>query len=146
LSAANDATFANRAAIRVIRAIRGSDFECLSHEITTLAFAPHPIGITRTACRSRSRTYGTTPGFFESTPLMIDGVLYVTTPYNSIAAVDAETGKELWRGKIPYENTAVPMTYRTRSGRQFVVVATGARPDKRAGGFCAECQVTTSAG
>ena len=41
--------------------------------------------------------YGTTPGFFENTPLMIDGVLYVTTPYNSIAAVDAETGKELWR-------------------------------------------------
>ena len=42
-------------------------------------------------------TFGTTPGFFESTPLMIDGVLYVTTPYNSIAALDAETGKELWR-------------------------------------------------
>jgi glucose dehydrogenase len=41
--------------------------------------------------------YKTSPGFFESTPLMIDGVLYVTTPYNSIAAVDAETGKELWR-------------------------------------------------
>src|SRR5262245_1145492 len=41
--------------------------------------------------------YGTTPGFFDATPLMIDGVLYVTTPYNSIAALDAETGKELWR-------------------------------------------------
>ncbi len=41
--------------------------------------------------------YGTTPGFFESTPIMLNGVLYVTTPYNSIAAVDAETGKELWR-------------------------------------------------
>ena len=37
------------------------------------------------------------PGFFESTPLMIDGVLYVTTPYNNVAAVDAETGKETWR-------------------------------------------------
>ena len=37
------------------------------------------------------------PGFFESTPLMIDGVLYVTTPYNNVAAVDAETGKENWR-------------------------------------------------
>ena len=47
--------------------------------------------------RRRSTEYGTTPGFFESTPLMIDGVLYVTTPYNSIAALDAETGKELWR-------------------------------------------------
>jgi quinoprotein glucose dehydrogenase len=28
--------------------------------------------------------YGTAPGFFENTPLMIDGVLYVTTPYNSM--------------------------------------------------------------
>src|SRR5689334_16871603 len=41
--------------------------------------------------------YGTTPGFFENTPLMIGGVLYVTTPYNSIAALDAESGRELWR-------------------------------------------------
>ena len=41
--------------------------------------------------------WGTTPGYFESTPLMIDGVLYVTTPYNNVAAVDAETGEELWR-------------------------------------------------
>ena len=28
---------------------------------------------------------------------MIDGVLYVTTPLNNIAALDAETGRELWR-------------------------------------------------
>jgi len=41
--------------------------------------------------------YGTTPGQFEAVPLMIDGVLYVTTPYNNVAALDAETGKELWR-------------------------------------------------
>src|SRR5499427_8524881 len=46
---------------------------------------------------TRLEAYGTTPGFFENTPLMLDGVLYVTTPYNSIAAVDAESGKELWR-------------------------------------------------
>ena len=46
---------------------------------------------------TRLEEFGTTPGFFESTPLMIDGVLYVTTPYNSAAALDAETGKELWR-------------------------------------------------
>jgi quinoprotein glucose dehydrogenase len=39
----------------------------------------------------------TVPGYFEATPLMIDGVLYVTTPYNNIAALDATTGKELWR-------------------------------------------------
>jgi quinoprotein glucose dehydrogenase len=46
---------------------------------------------------TRLEEFGTTPGFFENTPLMIDGVLYVTTPYNSAAALDAETGKEPWR-------------------------------------------------
>ena len=40
---------------------------------------------------------GTVPGNFETTPLMIDGVLYVTTPYNNVAAISADTGKELWR-------------------------------------------------
>jgi glucose dehydrogenase len=41
--------------------------------------------------------YKTFPGQFESTPLMIDGILYVTTPYNNIAALDAGSGKESWR-------------------------------------------------
>src|SRR5437763_15644266 len=46
---------------------------------------------------SRREDYGTVPGNFETTPLMIDGVLYVTTPYNNVAALDAQSGKELWR-------------------------------------------------
>ncbi len=33
---------------------------------------------------------------FESTPLMVDGALYLTTPTSRAIAVDAETGKELW--------------------------------------------------
>ncbi len=41
--------------------------------------------------------YGTVPYRFENQPLMADGVLYVTTPYNNAAALDAETGRELWR-------------------------------------------------
>jgi quinoprotein glucose dehydrogenase len=40
--------------------------------------------------------YATTPGAFEATPLMIDNVLYVSTPYNRVAALDAATGRELW--------------------------------------------------
>lgn len=36
------------------------------------------------------------PGSFESTPLMIDGVLYLSTPYGNVAALDAQTGKQLW--------------------------------------------------
>jgi quinoprotein glucose dehydrogenase len=41
--------------------------------------------------------FGTRPGAFQNTPLMIDGVLYLSTPYNQVAALDATTGKELWR-------------------------------------------------
>jgi PQQ-dependent dehydrogenase (methanol/ethanol family) len=35
-------------------------------------------------------------GSFENTPLVEDGVMYVTTPYNHVFAVDAKTGKMLW--------------------------------------------------
>lgn len=40
--------------------------------------------------------FGTRPGMFENTPLMIGGVLYVTTPYNRVVALHAETGAEIW--------------------------------------------------
>jgi PQQ-dependent dehydrogenase (methanol/ethanol family) len=35
-------------------------------------------------------------GSFETTPIVQDGVMYVTTPYNHLFAVDARTGRELW--------------------------------------------------
>ncbi len=41
--------------------------------------------------------FGTRPGAFQNTPLVIDNVLYVSTPYNQVAALDATSGKELWR-------------------------------------------------
>ena len=34
---------------------------------------------------------------FETTPLMVDGVLYFTTPTSRVFALDAETGKERWQ-------------------------------------------------
>ena len=40
--------------------------------------------------------FRTQPGSFENTPLMIDNVLYVSTPYNRVVALDAETGRERW--------------------------------------------------
>jgi len=33
---------------------------------------------------------------FECTPLVIDGVLYLTTPFGRLIALEAETGKQLW--------------------------------------------------
>jgi len=40
--------------------------------------------------------FGTRPGNFQATPLMIDNVLYLSTPYNKVVALDAETGAERW--------------------------------------------------
>ena len=40
--------------------------------------------------------FGTRPGSFQATPLMIDNVLYLSTPYNRVVALNAETGAELW--------------------------------------------------
>ena len=40
--------------------------------------------------------YATSPGMFEATPLMIDGVLYLSTPYNRVIALDPTSGREIW--------------------------------------------------
>jgi quinate dehydrogenase (quinone) len=34
---------------------------------------------------------------FESTPLVVDGVLFLSTPSNRVIALDAENGKEIWQ-------------------------------------------------
>ena len=73
--------------------------------------------------------YGTRPGPFQATPIMVDGTLYLSTMYTRVVALDAETGAELWRGATPFPTNANPMTYRTRSGRQVVVIATGRGTD-----------------
>src|SRR5262249_23140298 len=40
--------------------------------------------------------FKTRPGMFEASPLMIGGVLYLSTSYNRVVALDADTGRELW--------------------------------------------------
>ena len=37
------------------------------------------------------------PRMVEATPLAVDGILYVTGGWSKLYAVDARTGKELWR-------------------------------------------------
>lgn len=40
--------------------------------------------------------YKTFPGTFQATPLLVDGVLYLSTPYNRVVALDPTSGRELW--------------------------------------------------
>jgi glucose dehydrogenase len=36
-------------------------------------------------------------GTFQATPIVVDGVMYVSLPFSHVAALDAATGRELWR-------------------------------------------------
>ncbi|HVG87271.1 MAG TPA: PQQ-binding-like beta-propeller repeat protein, partial [Vicinamibacterales bacterium] len=44
-------------------------------------------------------------------------------------AFEIKTGRELWRVPLTRRATGTPMTYRSRAGRQFVVIATSNGPD-----------------
>jgi len=44
---------------------------------------------------------------FQATPLVADGVMYITTPRNHLVALDARTGKQLWRYEHTLDTTAL---------------------------------------
>jgi quinoprotein glucose dehydrogenase len=54
------------------------------------------------------------------------GLLFVTGGGATLYAIDAANGATLWEADLGASGYAVPMTYRTGDGRQFVVIATGA--------------------
>jgi quinoprotein glucose dehydrogenase len=55
------------------------------------------------------------------------GVTFIgATLNNYLRAFDTETGRELWKGRLPVAAMATPMTYRARrGGRQYVVICAG---------------------
>src|SRR4029450_5704652 len=57
------------------------------------------------------------------------GLVFIGGGDTYFYAFDKRTGKEIWRSKVPYPNNATPMTYRTKEGKQFIVMATGAGAD-----------------
>ncbi len=52
------------------------------------------------------------------------GLVFVGGGDFAFHAFDKATGRELWSAPLR-ETTGTPMTYQARSGRQFVLVATG---------------------
>jgi quinoprotein glucose dehydrogenase len=58
------------------------------------------------------------------------GLVFIAgTPDGFLRAFDAETGKELWKSKLPAPANATPITYRLSSnGKQYLVIAAGGHP------------------
>jgi quinoprotein glucose dehydrogenase len=54
------------------------------------------------------------------------GLVFLTGGGDVLYGIDKTTGEELWSADLGQVGYANPMTYRTRAGRQFVVIATGA--------------------
>jgi quinoprotein glucose dehydrogenase len=52
-------------------------------------------------------------------------VFIAATLDRRLRAYDIDTGEELWSAKLPAGGKATPMTYRGRSGTQYVVIAAG---------------------
>jgi glucose dehydrogenase len=100
---------------------------------------------------------------FETTPLVIGNVLYLSTPANSVIALDSETGREIWkydpqanvRGKIRYQahrgvaywpgdqHTPPRILFGTLDGR---LIALNAKSGKPVPGFGNEGEVNLRSG
>jgi quinohemoprotein ethanol dehydrogenase len=58
----------------------------------------------------------------EATPVVVDGVMYVSSAWSKVFALDAKTGKPLWHFNTGALITAGPATYSV-DGKQYVAVA-----------------------
>src|SRR5205085_7252366 len=63
------------------------------------------------------------------------GLVFISGGGSTLYAIDKVSGATLWQADLGRRAYSVPMTYRTRAGRQFVVIATGAGADSELGGF-----------
>jgi quinoprotein glucose dehydrogenase len=57
------------------------------------------------------------------------GLVFVGGGDAAFHALDASNGSEKWRSPLTGRANATPMTYRSRSGREFIVIATGGGED-----------------
>lgn len=79
----------------------------------------------------------------ETTPIVVDGVMYLTTPYGRVVALDSSTGREVWTFRVPSGNastrgveywpgdsqTPPQIVFGTAAGRLFSLNAKSGEPN-----------------
>lgn len=76
----------------------------------------------------RERATAPAPTNYQHTPLMVDGLLYMTTGYGSVAALNAATGKVVWfdaRPRFPAPQVTGNIVHHDDSGQAGLFVVTG---------------------
>ena len=88
----------------------------------------HPLGVEpRVSAGNEAATWGT-PNVGGSLATA-GGLLFISAARDELLrAFDSETGRELWKAKLPGGGQATPMTFRI-DGRQYVVIAAGGHGD-----------------
>ena len=81
------------------------------------------------------------PGNHGGALVTRSGLVFVGGGDGYLYAFDKKTGKEIWRGKIPYTTTANPMTYRTDVGQAVRRHGHGHERSKRAGRVFGEREI-----
>src|SRR5689334_12739132 len=79
----------------------------------------------------------------EATPLVVDGTMYLPTPYGEVVALDADTGTQQWTYRLPNADqpairgvaywpgergTPPRIVFGTRSGRLIALIASTGKP------------------
>jgi quinoprotein glucose dehydrogenase len=93
------------------------------------ALREHPL-LTDVSLPERLGTPGA-PGVLATK----SGLIFIGGGDPFLYAFDGRSGEEIWRVPAPSRTSANPMTYVTRSGRQFVVIATGTGADAALAAF-----------
>ena len=68
------------------------------------------------------------------------GLVFVTGGGRVLYAIDSRSGATLWQSDLGQQGYANPMTYRTRAGQQFVLVATGGGSTSKLMAFALEAR------
>jgi quinoprotein glucose dehydrogenase len=71
------------------------------------------------------------------------GLVFVGGGDLALHAVSSTTGADVWRAALPRRANGTPMTYRSKAGRQFVVIATGGGEDASLVAFALDQKTTT---
>jgi quinoprotein glucose dehydrogenase len=83
----------------------------------------------------------------ETTPLVVNGVMYISTPYGRVVALDPTTGKEVWIFQLPSSNpstrgveywpgdaqTPAQIVFGTGNGRLYSLDAKTGKPNEAFG-------------
>ena len=78
------------------RDLQGTRFSPLTQITPANVAGLKPAWTFHTGDVSDGKTHGVPRSGFETTPLMLDGRLYLSTPFNRVIALDPTTGQQLW--------------------------------------------------